>query len=129
MWTGPGSSTPTSKAASTKHPDRPGPYQIAGADRGRAWVGVRNLLTNVPIVPDGTWLAKTKGLRPLVGALLAGGILAAVLLLVGAALYGAWAYRQGQGALSKGVLTSLFGAIVLGSLSGIVGFGMGVFHF
>jgi len=92
-------------------------------------VGVRNLLTNVPIVPDGTWLAKTKGLRPLVGALLAGGILAAVLLLVGAALYGAWAYRQGQGALSKGVLTSLFGAIVLGSLSGIVGFGMGVFHF
>ena len=35
---------------------------------------MRNLLTNVPIVPDGTWLAKTKGLRPLVGALLAGGI-------------------------------------------------------
>lgn len=83
----------------------------------------------MPIVPDPTWLDQTSGLRPLVGTVLAIALLASILTLVGGLAYGAWAYRHGQGALSKSLWASLLGALVLGSLSGIVGFGMGAFHF
>ncbi len=86
-------------------------------------------LPAVPIVPDSTWLDQITGLRPLAGSVLAIGLLAAIATLVGGLIYGVWSYRNGQGALSKGLWASMLGALVLGSLSGIIGFGMGAFHF
>jgi len=90
---------------------------------------VRTFLPLVPIAPDATWLNQISGIRPLVGAVLALALLASVLTLVAGVLYGAWAHRNGQGAVSRGLVAAMLGALILGSLSGLVGFGMGAFHF
>ncbi len=85
-------------------------------------------LPDLDLHVDKTWLPHVSNLEALSGALLGGGLILAVGAIAVAAL--AWAASRALGmnlrsGLSKKMGAALIGAIALGSLAGIVGWGMG----
>lgn len=81
-----------------------------------------------PISLDGSWLSFVGALSSLSGALLAvgvvlavGGLIAGVLAMVGSRVFGA----QISSKALRRIYTACFAAMALGSLSGMVGWGMG----